>query len=166
MFTAGINYSMRIPWYCCPKHHRTSLMSCSLLESAILGCRLPWVFSKHKPFLMQVGWRLICPYHAFSVVRCPVQLWHQWLCIWALVSVISGLANAVLLCLLDLWSPHSLQDPSISSSAITSTAGLPVYDDPSPSVNVDFAYCASLMLLSSLDSCLLYNLWNCHSWCT
>jgi hypothetical protein len=79
-----------------------------LLDSGILNCRLPSVFSIRKLFWCseQPEGRLVWPYHArFQLSHVQVLLsGHHHLRIWVLLSVIRGLAIAALPWILDLWS--------------------------------------------------------------
>jgi hypothetical protein len=81
----------------------------SLLEPGIPDCRPPWVFPKRKLFLML---ETACRTSHLTTSLARFQLsdvhvlwpWHHCLSIWALPSVIRGLAIAALPWILDLWS--------------------------------------------------------------
>jgi hypothetical protein len=77
-----------------------NLLHVSLLEPGIPNCRLPWVFSKRKLLLMETAWRMthLTIWHAHFQLYGAHVLW-SWYChlrIWALLSVIRGLAIAAL----------------------------------------------------------------------
>jgi hypothetical protein len=84
-----------------PSHNLSCVL---LLEPGILDCRLLWMFSKINSFWCREqleGW--------LHFQLCDIQvlwLWHHYLCIWALLSIIRNLAIAALLCMLDSWSSH------------------------------------------------------------
>jgi hypothetical protein len=104
----------------------------SLLEAGIPDCRLPWVFSKRKLFLMDIenGVKDDSSDHmtpAFPCIFLVQVLWscHHYLHIWTLLSVIRGLAIAALPWLLDfLCSRRTVFVETGSSRWIFSSAVL------------------------------------------
>jgi hypothetical protein len=105
----GNNGTNRIPYHDIAAQTITEPLRVLLSEPGISDCRLPWVFSKRKLFLMQgKAWRTI----RLTIPGARLQLsdvqvlwsWHHRLDIWILLSVIRGLATAALPWMLDLWS--------------------------------------------------------------
>jgi hypothetical protein len=74
----------------------------------IPNCRLSWVFSKRKLFLMwRTTWRMTHPTISctrFQLSDAQVLWWWHHVHIYALLSVIKCLAIAALLWMLDMWS--------------------------------------------------------------
>jgi hypothetical protein len=167
-------WDQRIPRHCCPNHHRTSPPPhFSLLEFGFSDCRLPWVFSKCKLFLMEgTTWRTT----HLTITRARFQLshvhvlwsWHHGLLNWALLSVIRCLATAALPWMLDWWTSHrtvfvrTKTSRWIFSSSVTcAPVVLSFQNNPSQSTMRDlflsvliFTHRISSLVLSSHDLCM------------
>jgi hypothetical protein len=95
----------RIPRYFCPNHHRTSpMLHCWNQASCFVGflgvLQMYAVLNLGKIMKDNLSDHIM---HVFSVVW---WLLHHHLCIWALLSVIRGLAIVALLWMLDIWSSY------------------------------------------------------------
>jgi hypothetical protein len=152
----------------------------SLLEPGIPDCRLSWVFSKHKLFLIwgTARWTTDQPISRMPFQLSDVQVlwsWHQHLCIWSILSVLRSLAIAALplICVgLVKLTSHSFCGKSVfrmntysvllpcqlccSNSVIFLKHSFSVYDYLFLSVLI-FAHCSSSLMLSSHDSCMPFS---------
>jgi hypothetical protein len=151
----------------------TEPTSVSLLEPGIPDCRLPWVFSKRNYcWCGEKHWRtthLTVSRPRFQLPDDPVLWsWHHRLRIWALLSVIRGLAIAALPWMLDLWSSRRtvfVETGSsrwiFSSAAVHLCCGTCDFSKQSSSMYDDlflsmltFTHCSFSLMLSFYDSCM------------
>ena len=94
-----------VEYWCCPNHHRSASMFHSWNQAFRIigflgnsaGINLAWCWE-------QCEGQLIWPWYIFPVIRHPgFMIIHHLFHLLTLFSVISGLANATLQWILDLW---------------------------------------------------------------
>jgi hypothetical protein len=123
----GNNGTNRIPKCCCPNHHRTSpeFHCCNQVFHMVgfLGCS-PDINSSDVGYSVENNLSDHITHTCSSCVMSSFYGCNHHLCIWALLSVIRGLAVAALLWILELWSSReTVFVETVSSRWLFSFAG-------------------------------------------